>query len=164
MPPTPSGSPTGQLSALKQRAQELGAALVKNPPQGLNLSSLIDSFLVLFDECSSADLRREKSVADFVKESTFFSPANGFPASVALLTFRACRCAVEPLANQVRSLLVKRADFDTVKVIGRGAFGEVHLVRSKADGTVYALKILSKWEMLRRSEVRPRAPTLLHCD
>ena len=45
---------------------------------------------------------------------------------------------------------MKPTDFDLVKVIGRGAFGEVQLVRHKATAEIFALKKLSKCEMLKR--------------
>ena len=44
---------------------------------------------------------------------------------------------------------MKASDFSVVKVIGRGAFGEVQLVRHKASRKVYAMKLLSKFEMVR---------------
>ncbi|KAM9317264.1 rho-associated protein kinase 2 [Gastrophryne carolinensis] len=47
---------------------------------------------------------------------------------------------------------MKAADYDVVKVIGRGAFGEVQLVRHKSTQQVYAMKLLSKFEMLKRSD------------
>uniref|UniRef100_A0A8C2XLP9 Rho-associated protein kinase n=1 Tax=Cyclopterus lumpus TaxID=8103 RepID=A0A8C2XLP9_CYCLU len=47
---------------------------------------------------------------------------------------------------------MKSEDFDRVKVIGRGAFGEVQLVRHKASQKVYAMKVLSKFEMIKRSD------------
>jgi serine/threonine-protein kinase MRCK len=37
-------------------------------------------------------------------------------------------------------------------VIGRGAFGEVCLVRMRNCNEIYAMKILNKWEMLKRAE------------
>lgn len=43
-------------------------------------------------------------------------------------------------------------DFKEIKVIGRGAFGEVKLVRHKETKKVYAMKLLSKFEMIKRSE------------
>jgi len=43
-------------------------------------------------------------------------------------------------------------DFETIKVIGRGAFGEVCVVHMKGTDKVYAMKILNKWEMLKRAE------------
>lgn len=45
-----------------------------------------------------------------------------------------------------------RDDFEIVKVIGRGAFGEVCVVRMRGSDKVFAMKILNKWEMLKRAE------------
>ena len=42
-------------------------------------------------------------------------------------------------------------DFQLIKVIGRGAFGEVHLVRMKETKKIFAMKILSKFEMVTQS-------------
>ncbi|XP_029451769.1 rho-associated protein kinase 2 isoform X6 [Rhinatrema bivittatum] len=47
---------------------------------------------------------------------------------------------------------MKAEDYDVVKVIGRGAFGEVQLVRHKVSQKVYAMKLLSKFEMIKRSD------------
>ncbi|XP_010148002.1 PREDICTED: rho-associated protein kinase 2 [Eurypyga helias] len=47
---------------------------------------------------------------------------------------------------------MKAEDYDVVKVIGRGAFGEVQLVRHKMTQKVYAMKLLSKFEMIKRSD------------
>uniref|UniRef100_A0A3Q2YWI6 non-specific serine/threonine protein kinase n=1 Tax=Hippocampus comes TaxID=109280 RepID=A0A3Q2YWI6_HIPCM len=58
----------------------------------------------------------------------------------------------ENVIRQVRDLQMKSEDFDRVKVIGRGAFGEVQLVRHKASQKVYAMKLLSKFEMIKRSD------------
>jgi Rho-associated protein kinase 1 len=46
---------------------------------------------------------------------------------------------------------MKPNDFNVIKVIGRGAFGEVQLVRHKSTRKVYAMKLLSKYEMVRSS-------------
>ncbi|XP_041109478.1 rho-associated protein kinase 2 isoform X6 [Polyodon spathula] len=54
--------------------------------------------------------------------------------------------------GKIRELQMKVEDYDVVKVIGRGAFGEVQLVRHKASQKVYAMKLLSKFEMLKRSD------------
>uniref|UniRef100_A0A665W5T9 Rho-associated protein kinase n=1 Tax=Echeneis naucrates TaxID=173247 RepID=A0A665W5T9_ECHNA len=56
------------------------------------------------------------------------------------------------MSGQIRDLQMKSEDFDRVKVIGRGAFGEVQLVRHKASQKVYAMKLLSKFEMIKRSD------------
>ena len=43
---------------------------------------------------------------------------------------------------------MRASDFTMIKVIGRGAFGEVQLVRHKTNKKVYAMKLLSKYEMV----------------
>uniref|UniRef100_A0A672S7M0 non-specific serine/threonine protein kinase n=1 Tax=Sinocyclocheilus grahami TaxID=75366 RepID=A0A672S7M0_SINGR len=45
-----------------------------------------------------------------------------------------------------------KEDFEILKVIGRGAFGEVAVVKVKSSDKVFAMKILNKWEMLKRAE------------
>ncbi|XP_017687498.1 PREDICTED: rho-associated protein kinase 1 isoform X3 [Lepidothrix coronata] len=52
----------------------------------------------------------------------------------------------------MRDLRMKAEDYEVVKVIGRGAFGEVQLVRHKSSRRVYAMKLLSKFEMIKRSD------------
>ena len=44
-------------------------------------------------------------------------------------------------------------DFDALKVIGRGAFGEVRLVQKRDTGHVYAMKILRKSAMVEKEQV-----------
>ncbi|PAV81207.1 hypothetical protein WR25_14563 isoform A [Diploscapter pachys] len=43
-------------------------------------------------------------------------------------------------------------DFESLKVIGRGAFGEVRLVQKHDTGHIYAMKILRKAEMLEKEQ------------
>jgi len=53
-------------------------------------------------------------------------------------------------AEYLRFLRTKERpeNFATLKIIGKGAFGEVKLVQRKNDGKVYALKSLVKHEMV----------------
>lgn len=60
--------------------------------------------------------------------------------------------SVKPVASCIKTLRLTREDFDIIKVIGRGAFGEVCVVRMRQTDNVYAMKILNKWEMLKRAE------------
>lgn len=60
--------------------------------------------------------------------------------------------------RETEFLRLKRArlgveDFEPLKVIGRGAFGEVRLVQKKDTGHVYAMKILRKADMLEKEQV-----------
>ena len=49
-------------------------------------------------------------------------------------------------------------DFRTVKVIGKGAFGEVRVVQKADTGRIYAMKTLKKEEMLKKDQVRSFIP------
>ncbi|RXM99809.1 Serine/threonine-protein kinase 38-like [Acipenser ruthenus] len=44
-------------------------------------------------------------------------------------------------------------DFESLKIIGRGAFGEVRLVQKKDTGHIYAMKILRKADMLEKEQI-----------
>lgn len=44
-------------------------------------------------------------------------------------------------------------DFTLVKVIGKGSFGKVTLVRKKSDNKLYAMKVLSKANIVKRKQV-----------
>uniref|UniRef100_A0A8C4PX64 non-specific serine/threonine protein kinase n=1 Tax=Eptatretus burgeri TaxID=7764 RepID=A0A8C4PX64_EPTBU len=58
----------------------------------------------------------------------------------------------EKAVMNVRELRMKVEDYESLKIIGRGAFGEVQLVRHKSTQKVYAMKLLHKFEMIKRSE------------
>lgn len=55
-------------------------------------------------------------------------------------------------ANDIINLRIKTDDFEYIKVIGRGAFGKVQLVRHKYTRQVYAMKRLSKADLIKRSD------------
>jgi protein-serine/threonine kinase len=44
-------------------------------------------------------------------------------------------------------------NYNTIKIIGKGAFGEVKLVQKKSDGIVYAMKSLIKTEMFKKDQL-----------
>lgn len=56
------------------------------------------------------------------------------------------------IAKDIVNMRMKPDDFNLIKVIGRGAFGEVQLVRHKTMNRVFAMKLLSKFEMIKRSD------------
>ncbi|XP_061751724.1 rho-associated protein kinase 2 isoform X3 [Nerophis ophidion] len=101
--------------------------MMRNPRSALNLESLLDSINALVLDLDYPALRKNKNIENFLNR-------------------------YEAVIRQVRELQMKSEDFDRVKVIGRGAFGEVQLVRHKASQKVYAMKLLSKFEMIKRSD------------
>lgn len=73
---------------------------------------------------------------------------------------RKAQAAKEDLFLRQRRTKLTAADFLSLKVIGRGAFGEVRLVQKIDTGHIYAMKILRKAEMLEKEQT---AHGLLHC-
>ena len=45
-------------------------------------------------------------------------------------------------------------DFEKIRVLGKGSYGKVFLVREKGrDGELYAMKVLKKQELIKRKQV-----------
>ncbi|XP_005001389.1 myotonin-protein kinase isoform X3 [Cavia porcellus] len=101
--------------------------LVLNP-RFLGLEPLLDLLLGVHQELGASDLAGDKYVADFLQWA-------------------------EPIVARLKEIRLQRDDFEILKVIGRGAFSEVAVVKMKQTGQVYAMKIMNKWDMLKRGEV-----------
>ena len=54
---------------------------------------------------------------------------------------------------RLKRIKLDASDFEPLKVIGRGAFGEVRLVQKRDTGHVFAMKILRKSDMLEKEQV-----------
>lgn len=54
---------------------------------------------------------------------------------------------------RLRRTKLSLEDFTTVKVIGKGAFGEVRLVQKRDTGKIYAMKTLLKSEMYKKDQL-----------
>ncbi|XP_019870807.1 serine/threonine-protein kinase Genghis Khan isoform X2 [Aethina tumida] len=122
----PGAVPAGERRLRQLEGMVLGGPTVARD-KGLSIETLLDILLVLYDECCNSSLRREKTVSDFIE-------------------------FVKPIATTVKNLRLTRDDFEILKVIGRGAFGEVCVVKVRSSEKVFAMKILNKWEMLKRAE------------
>ncbi|KAH9999405.1 Pkinase-domain-containing protein [Russula vinacea] len=55
---------------------------------------------------------------------------------------------------KVRSVEVGPSSFQKIKLLGRGDVGKVFLVREKKTGKLYAMKVLSKKEMIQRKKIK----------
>ncbi|TMW68666.1 hypothetical protein Poli38472_006134 [Pythium oligandrum] len=49
--------------------------------------------------------------------------------------------------------LIGMQDFEILKMLGKGSFGKVYMVRRKHDGEIMAMKVLRKSELVKRSQV-----------
>ncbi|XP_073880034.1 myotonin-protein kinase isoform X18 [Macaca fascicularis] len=97
-------------------------------PGFLGLEPLLDLLLGVHQELGASELAQDKYVADFLQWA-------------------------EPIVVRLKEVRLHRDDFEILKVIGRGAFSEVAVVKMKQTGQVYAMKIMNKWDMLKRGEV-----------
>ncbi|TKX19825.1 serine/threonine-protein kinase-23 [Elsinoe australis] len=55
---------------------------------------------------------------------------------------------------KVRNVEVGPGSFDKIKLIGKGDVGKVYLVREKKSARLYAMKVLSKKEMIKRNKIK----------
>ncbi|XP_070798199.1 serine/threonine-protein kinase MRCK beta isoform X3 [Pituophis catenifer annectens] len=115
----------------KVRLKKLEQLLLDGPRRNekvLSVEGLLDLLVGLYTECSrDSPLRRDRLVSDFLEWA-------------------------KPFTQLVKEMQLHRDDFEIIKVIGRGAFGEVAVVKLKCTERIYAMKILNKWEMLKRAE------------
>ncbi|KAB8273359.1 kinase-like domain-containing protein [Aspergillus minisclerotigenes] len=55
---------------------------------------------------------------------------------------------------KIRNVEVGPSSFDKIKLIGKGDVGKVYLVREKKTSRLYAMKVLSKKEMIKRNKIK----------
>ncbi|KAG6360626.1 hypothetical protein INS49_011690 [Diaporthe citri] len=55
---------------------------------------------------------------------------------------------------KVRNVEVGPQSFDKIKLIGKGDVGKVYLVKEKKSSRLYAMKVLSKKEMIKRNKIK----------
>ncbi|XP_017157615.1 serine/threonine-protein kinase MRCK alpha [Poecilia reticulata] len=113
------------------RLKKLEKLLLDGPAQSngqcVSVETLLDILVCLYDECNNSPIRREKNILEFLDWA-------------------------KPFTSKVKQMRLHKEDFEILKVIGRGAFGEVAVVKVRNTDKVFAMKILNKWEMLKRAE------------
>lgn len=101
--------------------------LLRDPKSEVNTDCLLDGLDAMVYDLDFPAMRKNKNIDNFL---------NRYKDTI----------------SKIRDLRMKAEDYEVVKVIGRGAFGEVQLVRHKSSRKVYAMKLLSKLEMIKRSD------------
>nr|XP_056710857.1 rho-associated protein kinase 1 isoform X2 [Euleptes europaea] len=112
--------------SFESRFEKIGMIL-RDPKSEVNADCLLDGLDALVYDLDFPALRKNKNIDTFLNK-------------------------YKDTISKVRDLRMKAEDYEVVKVIGRGAFGEVQLVRHKSSRKVYAMKLLSKFEMIKRSD------------
>ncbi|XP_020667275.3 citron Rho-interacting kinase isoform X11 [Pogona vitticeps] len=94
----------------------------------LSREGILDTLMVLFEECGSPALMKMKHVGNFLKK---------YSGSI----------------SELRELQPSVKDFEVRSLVGCGHFAEVQVVREKATGDVYAMKVMSKGMLLAQDKV-----------
>ncbi|KAL6438984.1 hypothetical protein ACFW04_003778 [Cataglyphis niger] len=100
---------------------------IKDPRSVTNIDCLLDTVQALVLDCDHASVKRMKNIEAYMNR-------------------------YDSVAQEIYQMRMRTDDFTLIKVIGRGAFGEVQLVRHRSTQKVYAMKLLSKFEMIKRSD------------
>ncbi|KAI9595221.1 kinase-like domain-containing protein [Syncephalis fuscata] len=70
------------------------------------------------------------------------------------MTSRQCRRQYSSNSIRVTSISVGPSDFTKIRLLGKGDVGKVYLVKKKTSDRLYALKVLSKQEMIKRKKIK----------
>uniref|UniRef100_A0A8C1U5Y2 non-specific serine/threonine protein kinase n=1 Tax=Cyprinus carpio TaxID=7962 RepID=A0A8C1U5Y2_CYPCA len=81
---------------------------VQSNGQCFSVETLLDVLICLYDGCINSPLRREKNIAEFLEWT-------------------------KPFTSKVKQMRLHKEDFEILKVIGRGAFGETACFREERD-------------------------------
>uniref|UniRef100_A0A671PJP9 Serine/threonine-protein kinase MRCK alpha n=1 Tax=Sinocyclocheilus anshuiensis TaxID=1608454 RepID=A0A671PJP9_9TELE len=94
------------------RLKKLEKLILDGPSQStgqcFSVETLLDILVCLYDECNNSPLRREKNILEFLDW-------------------------VKPFTSKVKQMRLHKEDFEILKVIGRGAFGETACFREERD-------------------------------
>ena len=111
----------------KKRLREIEIR-IQDPRSIINVDCLIDAVQNIMSDCDHPAIRKIKNIDAFVSR-------------------------YGNVSDNLNALRMKATDFNLIKVIGRGAFGEVQLVRHRSTKKVYAMKLLSKYEMVSLNQI-----------
>ncbi|KAI8058310.1 kinase-like domain-containing protein [Syncephalis plumigaleata] len=70
------------------------------------------------------------------------------------MTSRQCRRQYSSNSIRVTSISVGPSDFMKIRLLGKGDVGKVYLVKKKNSDRLFALKVLSKQEMIKRKKIK----------
>lgn len=139
---------------------------VRDPSSFVHVDSLLDTVTALVADCDHDSVKRIKNIEAYTSRCKLNSSIAKILLIIMIillncyLPYKLILFSISNqyyltdggLAKEIIDLRMKPQDFNVIKVIGRGAFGEVQLVRHKYNNKVYAMKRLSKFEMIKRPD------------
>ncbi|XP_033255874.1 citron Rho-interacting kinase isoform X5 [Orcinus orca] len=125
----------GAAESIASRASRLNLFFQGKPPfmtqqqmSPLSREGILDALFVLFKECSQPALMKIKHVSNFVQKYS-------------------------DIVAELQELQPSAKDFEGRSVVGCGNFAEVQVVREKATGDIYAMKVMKKKALLAQEQV-----------
>ncbi|KAI7868916.1 kinase-like domain-containing protein [Spinellus fusiger] len=93
------------------------------------IDCLLDAFLAVYYDCSEYQTAypHQESIQKFLSK-------------------------YEKTCQQLKNIRINKDDFEIIRPLAHGLFGTVSVVRSRLDGQVYAMKVLSKDPLLQQQE------------
>ncbi|XP_027972197.1 citron Rho-interacting kinase isoform X5 [Eumetopias jubatus] len=125
----------GAAEPIANRASRLNHFFQGKPPfltqqqmSPLSREGILDALFVLFGECSQPTLMKIKHVNNFVRK---------YSDTIA----------------ELQELQPSAKDFEVRSLVGCGHFAEVQVVRERATGDIYAMKVMKKKTLLAQEQV-----------
>uniref|UniRef100_A0A9L0IQG9 non-specific serine/threonine protein kinase n=1 Tax=Equus asinus TaxID=9793 RepID=A0A9L0IQG9_EQUAS len=125
----------GAAEPIASRASRLNHFFQGKPPfmsqqqmSPLSREGILDALFVLFEECSQPALMKIKHVSNFVRK---------YSDTIA----------------ELQELQPSAKDFEVRSLVGSGHFAEVQVVRERATGDIYAMKVMKKQALLAQEQV-----------
>uniref|UniRef100_A0A8C7B786 Citron Rho-interacting kinase n=1 Tax=Neovison vison TaxID=452646 RepID=A0A8C7B786_NEOVI len=125
----------GAAEPIATRASRLNHFFQGKPPfltqqqmSPLSREGILDALFVLFGECSQPALMKIKHVSNFVRKYS-------------------------DIIAELQELQPSAKDFEVRSLVGCGHFAEVQVVRERATGDIYAMKVMKKKTLLAQEQV-----------
>ncbi|SLM36463.1 serine threonine-protein kinase nrc-2 [Lasallia pustulata] len=171
VPPSPPDSPVGKVEAVSGANDQATAAGKDELGRKLRRVASAPNAQGLFgggtpgDRPATAETGKKMlvqqenssmpSLADQAKGHLLPVPIpSGVPSPGQLRQSIAFRRTYSSNSIKVRNVEVGPGSFDKIKLIGKGDVGKVYLVREKKSSRLYAMKVLSKKEMIKRNKIK----------
>lgn len=123
-------------------ARKVDVDITENSPLVQSISSLTGE-----DEI-------EPPLASSAPSESFLTPPKGGTEALRNHHLKSFRRTYSSHSIKSRAVEVGPGSFDKLKLLGKGDVGKVYLVREKKTSKLYAMKVLSKKEMIKRNKIK----------
>ena len=148
---------TSRLTSKKNSSKSSGSDREKSTSSSTRSSSAKQQST----ETNNSPTRSRSSPSIANKSPSLLAPPSPNPGTISLNNGglagsprAAFRRTYSSSSIRVRNREVGPSSFQKIKLLGKGDVGKVYLVREKQSQTLYAMKVLSKKEMIKRNKIK----------